>query len=151
MAGRYVEIEAAEMDHFLSDRFGFSESSDFGGSAKELVYDYKFSTKSGQNLAIVVYTSIDERTGVARSNGSDAIRIALMWKNDGDWRAIGSTKRVNRISTWRKNLKKRLSNWKDMLVGQCDNCGAPLTVRSGEYGKFKGCSRYPDCTYTEQI
>lgn len=148
MAGTYTEITAAEMDHFLSDRFGFSESSEFGDSAKEIVYDYQFSTKGGQ-LAILVYTSIDERTGVARENGSDAIRVALMWKSDNGWTAIGSTKRVNRIDTWRDNLKKRLSNWKDMLAGTCSDCGAPMKVRSGEYGKFKGCSRYPNCTHTE--
>jgi DNA topoisomerase-1 len=31
----------------------------------------------------------------------------------------------------------------------CPECGAPLTVRWGRYGKFIGCSRFPDCRYTE--
>lgn len=152
MAGTYTEITAAEVDHFLADRLGFSESSKFGRDARELVYDYRFDTKSGEKLGVVIYTSVDERTGVSRSSGKDAIRVALMWKNGrGDWTPIGSSKRVNRIQTWRKNLQKRLSAWTDMLEGRCPDCGAPLTVRSGEYGKFLGCVRYNSagCNHTE--
>ncbi|GKX50640.1 DNA topoisomerase 1 [Budvicia aquatica] len=29
----------------------------------------------------------------------------------------------------------------------CPECGAPLVIRSGKQGPFKGCSRYPECTY----
>lgn len=28
----------------------------------------------------------------------------------------------------------------------CDKCGAPMVVREGRYGKFLGCSAYPNCT-----
>ena len=151
MAGTYTKITAADVDHFLSDKFGFSESSEFGENARELVYDYQFTTKGGEKVAIVVYTSVDERSGVSRSSGSDAIRVALMWEDGGEWRAVGSSKRVNRIDTWRKNLQKRLSGWKDMLEGKCQDCGAPLTVRKGNHGKFLGCTRYSStgCSYTE--
>ncbi len=31
----------------------------------------------------------------------------------------------------------------------CPECGAPLIIRWGRYGKFIGCSRFPDCRYTE--
>ncbi|MBC7225938.1 MAG: type I DNA topoisomerase [Thermoflexales bacterium] len=31
----------------------------------------------------------------------------------------------------------------------CPECGAPLTIRWGRYGKFIGCSRFPECRYTE--
>lgn len=31
----------------------------------------------------------------------------------------------------------------------CPECGAPLIVRWGRYGKFIGCSRFPECRYTE--
>ena len=155
MAGTYTEITAADMDHFLVDGLGFREAATFGEGSKEKVYDYSFETKGGERLAIVVFSSVDERTGVSRDSGNDAIRVVLMWEDKKSstekWHAIGSTKRVNRIGTWRKNLKKRLSNWKDMLEGQCPDCGAPLTVRKGEHGKFLGCTRYNStgCSYTE--
>ena len=28
----------------------------------------------------------------------------------------------------------------------CDRCGAPMVVREGRFGKFLGCSAYPNCT-----
>jgi DNA topoisomerase-1 len=28
---------------------------------------------------------------------------------------------------------------------KCDNCGRPMQVRFGRYGKFLGCSGYPEC------
>lgn len=151
MSGTYTEITESEMNRFLCGKLGFGRGSTFGEGANEKVYDYQFDTKSGERLAIVVYSSIDELTGLSRDSGSDAIRVVLMWKSSDGWKAIGSTGRVNRIDTWRKNLRKRLSGWKDMLEGKCKSCGAPLTVRKGEYGKFLGCARYDSsgCNYTE--
>jgi DNA topoisomerase-1 len=39
---------------------------------------------------------------------------------------------------------------KEEPVGRdCPECGSPLIVRWGRYGKFIGCSAYPKCRYTE--
>lgn len=32
---------------------------------------------------------------------------------------------------------------------QCPRCGAELVVRSGRFGDFVGCSRYPECDYIQ--
>ncbi|SUP61522.1 DNA topoisomerase 1 [Weissella viridescens] len=41
---------------------------------------------------------------------------------------------------------------KDELAGEnCPVCGAPILIKLGRYGKFKACSRFPDCRYTETI
>jgi len=32
---------------------------------------------------------------------------------------------------------------------ECPECGQPLTLRWGRYGKFIGCKGFPDCRYTE--
>ena len=29
----------------------------------------------------------------------------------------------------------------------CPNCGSPLVIRKGKYGKFTACSNYPECKY----
>jgi len=29
--------------------------------------------------------------------------------------------------------------------------GGRLIVRNGKYGKFLGCSNYPDCTFTQDL
>jgi DNA topoisomerase-1 len=31
----------------------------------------------------------------------------------------------------------------------CPECGNPLIIRWGRYGKFIGCSNFPDCRHTE--
>ena len=31
----------------------------------------------------------------------------------------------------------------------CPECGSPLIIRYGKFGKFIGCSTFPDCRYTE--
>jgi DNA topoisomerase-1 len=33
----------------------------------------------------------------------------------------------------------------------CPKCGNPLLFRHGRYGKFIGCSNFPECRYTEQV
>ncbi len=33
----------------------------------------------------------------------------------------------------------------------CQRCGAPMIVRSGQYGKFYGCSRFPQCRATRSF
>ena len=33
----------------------------------------------------------------------------------------------------------------------CPECGSPLVIRLGRYGKFIGCSAWPKCTHTEPV
>ena len=33
---------------------------------------------------------------------------------------------------------------------KCDECGADMVIRSGRYGTFYACSKYPTCTFTKQ-
>ncbi|MEO5367443.1 MAG: type I DNA topoisomerase [Magnetococcus sp. WYHC-3] len=33
----------------------------------------------------------------------------------------------------------------------CPQCGKPLLIRLGRYGKFKACTGYPECRFTENI
>ena len=35
--------------------------------------------------------------------------------------------------------------------GICPKCGSQLVLRKGQYGKFYGCSNYPNCRYTLNI
>ena len=36
----------------------------------------------------------------------------------------------------------------EILDEQCPECGAPLQIRYGRFGKFVGCTRFPECRYT---
>lgn len=47
-----------------------------------------------------------------------------------------------------KNIRKKQ---KQLKRGKCPRCGAKLVLRNGEYGKFYGCSNFPECTFTKNI
>ena len=36
-------------------------------------------------------------------------------------------------------------------IPDCPECGAPMKYRTGDYGSFFGCSRWPDCTGTRKL
>ena len=36
-------------------------------------------------------------------------------------------------------------------VGECPECGSPLQLRNGRYGRFISCSTYPKCKYTSSV
>jgi len=33
----------------------------------------------------------------------------------------------------------------------CLVCGKPMETKNGKHGKFRGCSGFPDCGYTESF
>ncbi|NIQ02577.1 MAG: DNA topoisomerase I, partial [Nitrospinaceae bacterium] len=37
------------------------------------------------------------------------------------------------------------------VEGTCDECGSPLLMKIGRFGKFIACSQYPDCKFTKPI
>jgi DNA topoisomerase-1 len=39
----------------------------------------------------------------------------------------------------------------EMLDEVCPECGNPLVIREGRYGRFVGCSNYPQCRYTRPL
>lgn len=36
-------------------------------------------------------------------------------------------------------------------IKNCPRCGSPLKEREGKFGKFRGCTAYPHCRYTENL
>ena len=36
-------------------------------------------------------------------------------------------------------------------AGTCPDCGSPMIVRTGRFGKFLACSAYPKCKHTEAL
>jgi len=115
--------------------------------------EYVFSTldfvPGNSNVTLTCFTTIDTRTDKARSKGADAIRLVAFYRPNMK-KLTGDTKTL-RIATWRKNLSGKIDNMmnegrKGLKV--CDECGSIMIIREGEYGKFYGCTRYPDCSNT---
>ena len=41
---------------------------------------------------------------------------------------------------------------KDEPAGEdCENCGNPMVIKMGRYGKFMACCNFPDCRNTKPI
>ncbi|MGC2191062.1 MAG: type I DNA topoisomerase [Candidatus Dormiibacterota bacterium] len=63
------------------------------------------------------------------------------------------------VSSWYEPFSKVLDEAQESMPrvkikaqptgGACPRCGAELVMRSGRFGDFVGCSRYPECEYIE--
>ncbi len=51
---------------------------------------------------------------------------------------------MDRLDEMRDSLREELDE-------TCPECGAPLVIRWGKFGRFVACSRYPECTYTRNL
>ena len=51
----------------------------------------------------------------------------------------------------REHIKNIRENIIDNDLSKCPKCGGNLIERTGQYGRFYGCSNYPKCKYTEKI
>lgn len=47
--------------------------------------------------------------------------------------------------------KAREKKEESIAAGKCPRCGGKLVLREGKYGKFYGCSNYPNCKFTQQL
>ncbi|WP_144461047.1 type I DNA topoisomerase [Siminovitchia fortis] len=56
-----------------------------------------------------------------------------------------------------KSLKKAEAEMKEVEIKDeyagedCENCGSPMVIKMGRFGKFMACSNFPDCRNTKPI
>lgn len=137
----------AHIENLLSGR-GFQEIGLDG--TKERVFGKRVDGEGEPPLTLRVYTTVDKRTGNLRDKGSDAIRVALFTLGeDGEPKMIGAEKSVYRVQNWKANLKDRLEDAKETLIGLRCKDGHFMVLRDGSNGKFWGCSEYPRCSHTK--
>jgi len=48
-------------------------------------------------------------------------------------------------------LKSRADKQQPQEQRPCPTCNSPMTIKQGPYGRFWGCTRYPECKATEPI
>ena len=143
MPGHYTLISEEEMRTYLEAQ-GFTEV--FIDGTVEIVY----SKVIAKRTCLRVFTSVAH--GQGRVCGEDAIRVAIVYrKKDGGIVGVGSTTRVNRIETWKKNLQKRLNKYQQLMSPDCPLCAAPMRIKKGPWNDFWGCVEYPECRGTCQI
>lgn len=149
--GKYVQPTQEEFELFLLGTrwdWDVTEEPDAG----EIVYESRDFLPDHDDRVVRIFSTIDKRTGKARSKGSDAIRTVI-WDNNIS-RPIGGRTKTLRIKTWKKNLLKKLKSLDDeteTYIETCDECGSFMVIRNGQYGEFFGCVQYPDCSNTKNI
>ena len=71
--------------------------------------------------------------------------VEWVYKTLSESNSYSRQDRKQHIKNVKENIYKRnraVSN------GLCPQCGGTLILRNGKYGRFYGCSNYPNCTYT---
>lgn len=54
-----------------------------------------------------------------------------------------------KVHAYTQDKKNTAKHTASSLQSACPKCDGHLTLKSGRYGKFYGCSNYPACRYTE--
>ncbi len=50
-----------------------------------------------------------------------------------------------------ENITERIKVPDEVTDELCDVCGKPMVIKSGRFGRFLGCSDYPECTFTKPL
>ena len=86
------------------------------------------------------------------------VKYTAKMENDLDKIADGNLLWYNLLGEFYKEfeplLTKAFSNMEKKEAEKtgelCPNCGNPLVIRTGKYGKFTACSNYPTCKYVKK-
>ena len=88
----------------------------------------------------------------------DDLRDYLKHYNDGTYYTVEEMDKIYNAllaagskMTHREHVKNINKTQKELKKGICPRCGGKLVERNGNYGKFYGCSNYPNCKFTLNI
>lgn len=81
--------------------------------------------------------------------------MVIRWGRHGRFMACsGFPKCRNTRPLDTKNTENRIQNTGEIIQEteeKCDKCGVSMVIKSGKYGKFLACSRYPECKNTKPL
>lgn len=88
---------------------------------------------------------------------SDLINVEYTAKMEEDLDKIAEGKKIwyKLLESFYKDFEPEVENAFDKMekkedeqTGEvCPNCGKPMVIKNGRYGKFEACSGYPECKY----
>ncbi len=86
------------------------------------------------------------------------VKYTASMENDLDKIAEGKEVWYNLLEKFYKDFEPEVENAFDKMekkedeqTGEvCPNCGKPMVIKNGRYGKFEACSGYPECKYIKQ-
>ena len=73
--------------------------------------------------------------------------MVVKWGRNGEFLACPRYPECKNTKNFKRNDKGELHIAKEEEVNEtCEQCGRPMQLKWGKYGKFLGCSGYPECT-----
>ena len=86
------------------------------------------------------------------------VKYTASMENNLDKIAEGNEVWYNLLEKFYKDFEPEVENAFDKMekkedekTGEvCPNCGKPMIIKNGRYGKFEACSGYPECKYIKQ-
>jgi DNA topoisomerase-1 len=73
--------------------------------------------------------------------------MVVKWGRNGEFLACPRYPECKNTKNFKRNENGELHVAKEEVVNEsCEQCGRPMQLRWGKYGKFLGCSGYPECT-----
>jgi DNA topoisomerase-1 len=73
--------------------------------------------------------------------------MVVKWGRNGEFLACPRYPECKNTKNFKRNDKGEVHVAPEEEVNEtCEQCGRPMTLRWGKYGKFLGCSGYPECT-----
>lgn len=92
----------------------------------------------------------DEATGLTCEQcGKDMV---IKWGRNGRFLACTGYPECRNTKEFRRNEDGTVEPLKEQVTDEvCETCGSPMVVKSGRFGNFLACSKYPECKTTKPI
>jgi DNA topoisomerase-1 len=72
--------------------------------------------------------------------------MVVKWGRSGEFLACSRYPECKSTTNFTRDETGKITVVKEETTNEvCDQCGRPMQVRFGRYGKFLGCSGYPEC------
>jgi DNA topoisomerase I len=94
-----------------------------------------------------------EPTGIACTKCADG-KMLIRWGRNGEFLACSNYPECKSTSNFTRDGHGQVvpqAEDQEVTDETCEQCGKPMQVRFSRYGKFLGCSGYPDCTNIKKM
>ena len=147
--------------HYLDDDFDFTGRTIVSFTFLDTPYSASTWSEMYQQVvrllfeldSTIIYRLVEEDTGLGyhfsdkESNGFvEIVPKVFLLVASSTYSKIGNLRRLFELYQFDgSELGLEIQSVNDEL---CPLCGGKLVYRTGKYGKFQGCSNYPECEYT---
>jgi DNA topoisomerase-1 len=78
--------------------------------------------------------------------------MVIKWGRNGSFLACSGYPECRNTKEFRREPDGRIAIVQEEVTDEaCPECGSPMTVKRGRYGRFLACTRYPECKGTKPI